>query len=139
MDAAAWAAQPAARRVDLRDDCAPRSAAAVAPGTRLLVIDGDATIAGPAAFGSADDPIVLVASGALRFDGDVEMHGVVHAAALEWSDADAGPSVRPRRVVVAGGYARQRRRRSASRRGRAGRLAAGNGSFVRVNGSWKDF
>ena len=58
MGPAAWAAQPAARRVDCASDCAGRLGAAIAAGKRLLAIEGDATITGPAAFGSADDPIV---------------------------------------------------------------------------------
>ena len=74
MGHTAWAAQPAARRVDCATDCADRLGAAIDAGRRLLVIEGDATITGPAAFGSADDPIVLFVTGALRVSGDVELH-----------------------------------------------------------------
>jgi hypothetical protein len=138
MGPAAWAAQPAARRVDCATDCARMLGAAVGAGKRLLVIEGDATISGPAAFGSPDDPVVLVATGALRLSGDVELHGVVHAASLEWNDATPGRAL-VRGAVVAGGYrgdgAVDLHRDAAV----LARLAAGNGSFVRVNGSWKDF
>ena len=112
--------------------------AAIDAGKRLLVIEGDATITGPAAFGSADDPVVLVATGALHLSGDVELHGVVHAASLEWNDTTPGRAF-VRGAVVAGGYrgdgAVDLHRDAAV----LARLAAGNGSFVRVNGSWKDF
>jgi hypothetical protein len=138
MGIAAWAAQPAARRVECATDCAGMLAAAIHAGKRLLVIEGDATITGPAAIGSADDPIVLVATGALRLSGDVELHGVVHAASLEWNDATPGrPFVRG--AVVTGGYrgdgAVDLHRDAAV----LARLAVGSGSFVRINGSWKDF
>ena len=138
MGTASWAAQPAARRVDCATDCARMLAAAIGAGKRLLVIEGDATITGPAAFGSADDPVVLVATGALHLSGDVELHGVVHAASLEWNDTTPGRAF-VRGAVVAGGYrgdgAVDLHRDAAV----LARLAAGNGSFVRVNGSWKDF
>jgi len=138
MGSAAWAAQPAARRVGCALDCAGRLGAAIAAGARLLVIEGDATISGPAIFGSADDPVVLVATGALHLAGDVELHGVVHAASLEWNDTTPGGAF-VRGAVVAGAYrgngAVDLHRDAAV----LARLAAGNGSFVRVNGSWKDF
>ena len=138
MGTAAWAAQPAARPVDCATDCAGRLGAAVDSGQRLLVIDGDATIAGPAAFGSAGDPVVLVATGALRLSGDVELHGVVLATSLEWNDTTPGRAF-VRGAVVAGSYRGDGAVDLSRDAAVLARLAAGNGSFVRVNGSWKDF
>jgi len=138
MGHAAWAAQPAARRVDCATDCAGRLGAAIDAGQRLLVIEGDATITGPAALGSADDPIVLVATGALHVSGDLELHGVVHAALLGMERHDAGPAF-VRGAVVTGadrGNGAVDLHRDAAV---LARLAIGSGSFVRVNGSWKDF
>ena len=139
MGASAWAAQPAARRIDCASDCARAIDTAIVAGTRLLAVDGDATISGPATFGSVDDPVVIVASGALRISGDVAVHGVVHATSLEWNDATPGRAFVRGAVLVGGGYrgngAVDLRRDAAV----LARLASGNGSFVRVNGSWKDF
>lgn len=139
MGMAAWAGQPAARRIDCASDCARAIDAAIGAGARLLFIDGDATIAGPATFGSADDPIVLVATGALRISGDVALHGVVHGASLEWNDATPGRAFVRGAVLVGGGYggngAVDLRRDAAV----LAHLTSGNGSFVRINGSWKDF
>ena len=138
MGPAAWTEQPAARRVDCAVDCAGRLGAAIAAGKRLLVIDGDATITGPAAFGSADDPVIVVATGGLHLSGDIALYGVLHATALDWNDASAGGAY-VRGAVVVGAY----RGNGAVDLHRDGavlnRLAAGKGSFVRVNGSWKDF
>jgi len=138
MGPAAWAAQPAARRVDCATNCTRTLGAAIDAGQRLLVLEGDATIAGPAAFGSADDPIVLVAFGALRLAGDVALHGVVHAASLEWNDTTPGRAF-VRGAVVAGSYGGDGAVDLHRDEAVLARLAAGNGSFVRVNGSWKDF
>lgn len=139
MDRAAWAAQPAARHVACTGECTSAIAAAFAAGARLLAIDGDATLEGPIALGSPDDPIVLAASGALRFSGDVAVHGVVHAAALEWSDA-APPRAFVRGAVVVAGDVNGNASADIVRDAAIlDRLANGNGSFVRVNGSWKDF
>ncbi|MEO5844242.1 MAG: hypothetical protein ABIQ33_05325 [Caldimonas sp.] len=138
MGIEAWAAQPAARRVECARDCARGLAAAIDAGIRLLVIDGDATITGPAAFGSADDPVAIVVTGALRLSGDVGIHGIVHGASLEWNDATPGTGFVSGAVLAGGTYrgnAAVDLRRDA---GRLARLASANGSFVRVNGSWKD-
>ena len=104
----------------------------------LLVIDGDAAITGPAAFGSAVEPLALVVTGALRIAGDIELHGVVHAASLEWNDTTPGRAAVAGAVVVGayGGNGAPDLRRDAAI---LARLAAGSGSFVRINGSWKDF
>ena len=138
MGRAAWADQPAARRIDCASDCADRIGAAIAAGQRLLAIDGDATITGPAAFGHSDDPIVIVASGALRLSGDIELHGVLHAGSLEWNETTPGGAY-VRGAVIVGSYrgngAVDLHRDAAV----LARLRSANGSFVRVNGSWKDF
>jgi hypothetical protein len=138
MGTAAWAAQPAAYRVDCTSDCVDETRAAIDSGRRLLVIEGDATIVGPAAFGSTEEPVVIVATGTLTVSGDVQIQGVVYAGSLAWNDATPGHAF-VRGAVVAGSYHGDGAvdvRRDADV---LARLAAGNGSFVRVNGSWKDF
>lgn len=139
MDRAAWAAQPAARQVACTGECTAAIAAAVEAGTRLVAVDGDAMLSGPVSLGTQDDPIVLAASGTLHFSGDVSIHGVVHAAALEWSDA-APPRAFVRGAVVVAGDVRGNAAADIVRDAAIlDRLANANGSFVRVNGSWKDF
>jgi hypothetical protein len=139
MGPAAWAAQPAARRIVCADDCSRSVADAVAAGARLLASDGDATISGPLVLGSDDDPIVLVATGALHFLGDLGIHGVVHAPTLDWNDGVAGGAFVRGATLVGGdvgGNAGADLRRDADV---LARLGVASGSFVRVNGSWKDF
>ena len=98
-----------------RQRSAPRST----PAQRLLVIEGDATITGPAAFGSADDPIVLVADRRTAPVGRYRAPWRRPRRVARMERHDAGPRVRPRRGRRRR-LPRQRRRRSASRRGRAG-------------------
>jgi len=134
-----WAAQPAARHVVCADNCTPSIVAAVAGGARLVFVDGDAALEGPAMLGSADDPVALVASGTLAIAGDVAVHGIVHAAALDWRNGTAGVAFVHGALVVAGdarGNAAADVVRDAAI---LDRLANASGSFVRVNGSWKDF
>jgi len=134
-----WAAQPAVRHVVCGDDCTAAIAAALAGGARLLFVDGDAALTGPAVLGSADDPIALVASGALTIVGDVAVHGVVHAASLDWRDGATGFAF-VHGALVLSGDARSNASADIVRDAVIlDRLAHASGSFVRVNGSWKDF
>jgi hypothetical protein len=138
MPPRAWAAQPAVRRVVRGDDCTAAIAAAVAGGARLLFVDGDAALTRPAVLGSAEDPIALLASGTLTIVGDVAVHGVIHAASLDWRDGATGSrscTARPSSVVTLA--ATPRPTSSATPRSSIGSHASG--SFVCVNGSWKDF
>nr|HET7859041.1 hypothetical protein [Caldimonas sp.] len=134
-----WAAQPAARHLVCAGDCTAAIVAAVDGGARLVFVDGDAALATPAVIGSADDPIALVASGALTITGNVAVHGIVQSASLDWRDGEAGLAFVHGALVVAGdarGNAAADVVRDAAI---LDRLAHASGSFVRVNGSWKDF
>ncbi|HEY2561828.1 MAG TPA: hypothetical protein VGI48_19130 [Caldimonas sp.] len=139
MARAKWSAQPAVRHIACEADCTAAVAAALAAGARLLAVDGDLALSGPIALGSADDPIALVAAGAMSLAGDVAIHGVVHADSLTWNDAAPGRAFVRGAVVVDGdvrGNASADIIRDADI---VERLMRSSGSFVRVNGSWKDF
>jgi hypothetical protein len=139
MGRSAWSAQPAARRVACADDCTSAVAAVVAAGARLLVLDGDAALAGPIALGSPEDPLVVVASGTLRLSGDVAIYGVVAAAGLEWNDAAAGGAFVRGALLIDGDVRGNASADVIRDRSVLELLARRDGSFVRVNGSWKDF
>jgi hypothetical protein len=139
MGGAAWAAQPAARRVDCGGDCGTSIDAALAAGARLLVIDGDLALQGPRAVGSAEDPVALVVTGALHLSGDVAIHGVVHGRSLAWNDAAPGAAFIRGAAVVAGDMRGNAPADIVRDAAVLDRLINASGSFVRVNGSWKDF
>jgi len=139
MGAAAWAARPGTRRVVCASDCAAAILEAIAAGARLLVIDGDARIAGPAEFGSAEDPVALVAVGSLRLSGEIAVHGVIHTASIEWNDVVAGGALVRGATLVGNDYRGTGAVDFVRDEAVLARVAAASGSFVRVNGSWKDF
>ena len=138
MSVAAWAAQPAVTRVACSGDCTAAVGAAIAAGGRLLYIDGDATLAGPASFGAAGDPVALVGRGRLTLTGAVTVDGIVEAASLQWDAAAAGAAVRGA-VLSAGHYRGDAAADFTHDSAVLALLATRAGSFVRINGSWKDF
>ncbi len=139
MNVAAWGAQPAVTRVACTGDCNAALRAAAAAGSRLLFVDGDAALDGPVAFGTAEDPVVLVARGALTLTGAVTVHGVVHAAGVRWNGATAPAALIRGAALVAGDFTGDAAADVAHDAALLDHLVERAGSFVRVNGSWKDF
>jgi len=138
MDRAAWQAQPAATRLACDGGCASALSNAVAEGARLLAVEGDVAIDGPTTLGSAERPVVLAATGALRLRGPVVVHGVVAAGSLDWRDAPSGGLLQGA-ALVDGDYGGDAAADIVHDRRVLARLQNGTGSFARVNGSWKDF
>lgn len=139
MTPEAWAAQPAVTRIVCSGDCTGALLAATGAGHRLIIVDGDAALAGPAVFGTPDDPLVLVARGALNLSGDVTIHGVVHGTALSWDTATAPGALVRGGTLVAGDVGGNGAPDLVHDAAILDRLKTRAGSFVRVNGSWKDF
>jgi hypothetical protein len=139
IDKSAWLAQPAATRVICGTDCASTIASTVAAGARLVWVEGDLDLAGPQTLGSADEPIALVATGALRIDGPVTLHGIVHAASLQWNDAAAPGALVRGAAVIDGDYGGNAAPDFAHDAAVLALLKTRTGSFTRINGSWKDF
>lgn len=139
MDKEAWSRQAAVARIACGVDCALAIAAATAAGRRLLYVEGDLVLAGPMQIGSDEDPIALVASGTIRLSGDVAIRGALHGAALEWSDAAPGSARVQGAALVEGDYRGNGAPDFIHDAALLSLLKARAGSFVRVNGSWKDF
>ena len=139
IDKRAWLAQAAATRVICSIDCASTLASAVAAGSRLLWVEGAVVLSGPATLGSPDDPIALVVTGPLRFEGGITLHGIVHGASLEWNDGSAPDALVRGAVIVDGDYRGNAAPDFAHDAGVLSLLKTRAGSFTRINGSWKDF
>ncbi len=135
----AWLAQPAATRVICSVDCAATIAATIAAGARLLWVEGELVLSGPRTLGSPDDPIALVATGPLRLDGAVTIHGIVHGPSLEWNDGAAPGALVRGAAVIDGDYSGNAAPDFAHDAAVLSLLKTRAGSFTRVNGSWKDF
>ena len=139
MARAAWAAQPAATRVACAGSCTAALAAALAGGSTLIAIDGDLTLEGPIALGSAARPVIVAVAGTVRWNGAVEMHGLLHGSGFEWRGPGGGAARLSGAAVVAGDYGGDGDPDFVYDTDTLARLRAATGSIVRVNGSWKDF
>lgn len=139
MGITAWRTQAAVTTVACVGDCTGALRAAVDTGSRLVYVDGDAAITGPAVFGTPDDPVVVVARGPLRMSGAVTLHGVIYGAALRWDDAVAPAALVRGATLVAGHYTGNGAPDFVHDTAILERLKTRAGSFVRVDGSWKDF
>ena len=140
-DVATWTGQSVLRKLACQTDCnaALSDAMAATDGPLLLWAEGDLTLSGPLVLGSATRPVMLTVGGSALITGNVQIHGLLHAARVEWR-ADGTGSGRVMGAVT-----------SASHYGGNGApdfvhdvsvlqtLKANSGSFARVAGSWKDF
>ena len=71
--------------------------------------------------------------------GAVAIHGAVHGAALQWSDATAPAARVQGAALVAGDYSGNATADFVHDDTVLARLNRASGSLVPVNGSWKDF
>lgn len=139
MDEDAWSHQAAVTRIACTTDCANAIATAIAAGCRLLHIDGDLVLAGPLQVGSDNEPVALVASGAIRLSGAVVIRGALHGASLTWDDAPSGSGSVRGATLVAGDYRGDGAPDFVHDERLLSLLKTREGGFVRINGSWKDF
>jgi type II secretory pathway pseudopilin PulG len=135
----AWSRQTSVARVACADDCAQAIAATVAAGYRLVYVDGDLALAGPLQIGSNVAPVMLVAAGDVRVGADVAIRGVLRGASLTWNGAGAGPALVQGAALVEGDYRGDGTPDFVHDAALLALLRAREGSFVRINGSWKDF
>jgi hypothetical protein len=140
VDLTTWQRQPAVRRIVCRLDCraALVDALAASADDALIHIDGDLVLSGPLPLGSAMRPVLIVVSGAVRFDGAIALTGVLHAGGtMQWM-GPAGGSVRGA-LIAQGGYRGDATPDFAYDPAVLDLLRRRAGSFVRVPGSWRDY
>ncbi len=142
MSVADWSALPGVQRIDCRSPCAApwASVQAAAAPVALMHVQGDLRVSGPQAVGSAARPVMLVVDGDLLLEGPVQLHGLVLARNLVWSNvAEGSGGLIKGAVVLSGSY-----------RGNAAadlvydavlmrKLQRLHGHWVTVPGSWRDF
>jgi hypothetical protein len=139
LDKTAWREQPMVQRIACAIDCAAALSAAAAQGSTLLWIDGDAAVQGPLVLGSAERPVILVASGTLQLRGGVVLTGLIDAANFRWDDT-AGTTAAVRGAVMSQGTVQGSGAPDlVYDRAVLNALAGNSGSFAAVPGSWKDF
>lgn len=141
LSKAAWAAQPAVTPFACRGECSAALAGAIGANLehRLIAVRGNLSLAGPASFGSAARPVIVVVDGELRLDGAVRVHGLLYARRATWNGS-AGPGGLLRGALVAeAGVTVTGAPDLVHDAAVLASLRATTGSFVRVPGSWRDF
>ena len=135
----AWQRQPAVTWLSCSvGNCASALTAAVARGSRLIAVEDDLTLSGSLTLGEPDRPVIIVVAGSARLSGSIVLHGLLHAASIDWTGVGSGASVIGA-AISAGDYSGTADVDFIRDAATLARLRHGTGSFVRVAGSWKDF
>ena len=141
LDKAGWKNQPGVRTLACSGNCGAALTEAIQAmgGSPMVWVGGDLSLDGPLALGTPQQPIVLVASGVVRFNGAVRVHGVVYGAAMNWDNA-AAPGALLRGALITEGDVQGNGAPDLFYDAALLALLKGSGgSFARVAGSWRDF
>lgn len=142
LDKALWREQAAVVQLACDGECSAALSLALGNGAqrRMVWISGSPQFSAPLAIGTPERPVLVVSSGTMRLVGPVQVHGVVHAAGLEWSDgAGTGTPLLRGAALSEDGYQGNAAVDLVRDATLLQRLKFGTGSFARVPGSWKDF
>jgi hypothetical protein len=137
-----WREQGAVAHLACDGECGPALMQALGHGTarRMVWIVGNPQFSAPLVIGTPERPVIVASSGTLRLVGDVQVHGIVYAAAFEWADGGSGGTPLLRGAAVSEGSYQGSAAADLFRDAAVlDRLKTGTGSFARVPGSWKDF
>lgn len=142
LDKALWRQQAGVAQLACDGECSAALSQALSGSAqpRMVWIAGSPQFSAPLAIGTPDRPVIVVSSGPMRLVGPVVLHGLVHAASLEWvAGAGAGAPLLRGAALSEGGYQGSAAADFFRDAAVLGRLKAETGSFARVPGSWKDF
>jgi len=140
-DAATWSAQPMMQKLVCKDNCnaALLDAFAATSGTVQLWVDGEFTLTAPLTVGSAARPVLLLVNGTATLNGAVRIHGMLHAARVQWNDDGSGAGRVTGAVTSASDYSGSGAPDLVFDAAALRLLQTNSGSFTRIAGSWKDF
>ena len=143
LDPATWSQLPVVRHVACPSigDCndALRAALAVDRGQPIVRVDGDLTLGGPLEIGTTARPALVVARGAVRLHGAVQVVGLLHGASLDWRAEPGGEGLVRGALTCEGDYRGDAAPDLVYDTAALIGLRGWSGSFVRLPGSWKDF
>lgn len=130
---------PALHVVTCSSDCAVDLLAAYTAGRRMLWVKGPMTLSSNVTLGSEDDPLVVVATGAVTLTGPFQFTGLlVSQGALSWTNTAAMPSLVTGAVLVEGDMQTTGTMDIFYRQAVTNQLRNRLGSYVRVSGGWTD-
>ena len=141
LDKAGWKNQPGVQTLACSGNCGAALTEAVqaSGGSPMLWVDGDLTLDGPLALGTPQQPVVLVAGGAIRFSGAVRVHGVVYGTSMSWDNATAPGALLRGALITEGDVQGTGAPDLFYDAALLAVLKGSGGSFARVAGSWRDF
>lgn len=115
---------------------AVRNMAALSPH-RVLWVQGNLDFDDPTDVGSATDPVLIVATGNVRFSAATHVYGIVYSRAADWSTAGSGQIQGA--AIAEGNLAGNSTMSVVYDADILNRMRVQNGSFVRVPGGWRDY
>ncbi len=139
LTAARWQRLPGLQTITCPDDCRAALEDALGAGQRRIRITNGLQIAGPATFGSAERPILLVVEGPLQLAGGVQIHGAVVQLAAAWDTSGTHDARIVGAVIATGNVIGDGTPAIAYDRAVLDRLHGEAGVLARVAGSWRDF
>jgi hypothetical protein len=141
LSPADWKKQPKVQHVVCPTDCrsAVTNAVAAADGSALIWVEGDLLLDGPATVGSANQLVVLVASGTVRLRGAVKLYGVLYGQALRWDDTSAAGAELHGAALSESSYEGNGTPQLHYDHTLLNLLTHQPAAWARVSGSWRDF
>lgn len=129
--------QPAMRVLRCDGDCSTALTEAYGKGIRMIWVDGPLSISSNITLGSATDPVVLVADGALALDGPMLLYGLIYAKGnAQLSNGSGLPAQLSGALLVEGSLSASGGFDLWYRTEMMSRISNQMGSFVRVPDSW---
>ena len=141
LDRDRWQQLPDVRHADCPAECSAALAQAIGPDAAhpLVWIAGDLRLDGPAAFGSAGHPVLLVVDGQVRLSGGVQIHGAIVCLGATCDTSGSSDAQLHGALVALGNVIGSGTPTIIYDAGVLARLHGQFGSFARVPGSWRDF
>ncbi|MDC8784477.1 pilus assembly PilX family protein [Roseateles koreensis] len=130
--------QPAMRTITCpQGDCGPALLAAYNSGVRLAWVAGPLVISSNITLGTATEPLLLVADGAVALQGPMQLTGLLFSNGnLDWANSSAMPAVFTGAMIVAGNTTVTGTVDLWYQAAVMDQLSNRAGSFVRIPGGW---
>lgn len=130
---------PALRNISCSGDCSSAIEDAYKAGKRMLWVDGPMTIDSSKVLGTIDDPILVIANGAVLLSGSFQFTGMLVAQGdVRWTNAAGASPVVNGTMLVGGNLTTVGGMDIVYQQAVANQLRNRMGSYVRVPGSWID-
>ncbi|CAN5670260.1 hypothetical protein BH11PSE8_BH11PSE8_17070 [soil metagenome] len=141
LDPLRWKNQLVVTRMRCEGECSAALIAAIGRDMPhpMIWVEGELRLIGPLTIGAPDTPVVIVVPEGAQFTGPVALHGALYSASLRWDASASGRGSVQGAVIVEAPPEGDGSPLLVRDAGVLQALMQRTGSFVRVNGSWRDF